>query len=136
MLVVQVCINDLKTIPLFPQWKTTIVANCKENIKQIVERAREQGTIVIVSTIFPVGHAPIARRLFWSEDIALAVSEVNAFIRSLAGEQVIIFDAFAILVDKNGRLVKAYGRDELHLNALGYETLEQEFEEVAKSLHE
>ena len=35
IIIIQVGINDLKTIPLFPQEKAAIINNCKANIKQI-----------------------------------------------------------------------------------------------------
>lgn len=136
LIVVQVCINDLKTIPLFPERQTAIIIQCKENIQQIVQRARMQGTTVILCTIFPVGEFPIERRLFWSEDILQAVNEVNSFIKSLEGEQVIIFDSFSILADEKDRLADEYSRDELHLNPAGYEVINQEFVELLKSLGE
>ncbi len=135
ILVVQVCINDLKTIPLFPELKRSIIVSCKDNIQQITERASEQGATVILSTVFPIGQFPIERKLFWSEDIPLAVNEVNSFIKSLEGDQVVVFDAFALLADESGQLQEEFNRDELHLNLAGYDKINQEFVELVKSLN-
>ena len=134
VLVVQMCINDLKTIPLFPQLETQIIRQCQENLAQLVTEAREQGTTVVLTTIFPVGESPLERRLYWSEAIPQSIDEVNGFIHSLAGEGVVVFDAFAILADENGRLAAPYRLDELHLNPAGYEALNREFVEVLQSL--
>jgi lysophospholipase L1-like esterase len=118
-------INDLKTIPLFPKQRASIIANCQTNIQRIVEESRDIGAIVIVSTIFPAGKIPLERRLFWSEEIEQAIAEVNAYIASLAGEQVIVFDAFSILADRQGQMLSEYQADELHLNEQGYVILNQ-----------
>lgn len=134
ILVVQVCINDLKTIPLFPDKKTAITANCKRNIQQIVHLARDQGITVIVTTVFPVGKFPIQRKIFWSEDIPLAIDDVNQFIKSLGDDNVIVFDTFAILADESGRLRDTYRIDELHLNSAGYEAINREFTRLLKTI--
>lgn len=135
VLVVQVCINDLKTIPLFPEWKQPIIANCKNNIQQLLQQTKNQEMTVVLSTIFPVGQVPLERKLFWSDEVSLAVEEVNSFIKSLDGEETIVFDAFAILAGENGILREEYSRDELHLNTAGYEALNQEFVQFVKSLN-
>lgn len=134
IVVVQVCINDLKTIPLFPTKQAQIVAECKANIEQIVRLANQQGATVIVTTVFPVGRYPIERRLFWSEAILTAVDEVNQHIKSLENERVIIFDAFTLLANQEGRLAQAYSLDELHLTAAGYDALNVEFVEILRDL--
>ena len=134
VVVVQVGINDLKTIPLFPERKESIVANCEENIQGIVARSTDLGAVVVLTTIFPAGRVPPERRPFWSEDVALAIDEVNAYIRSLGGGQVVVFDAYSILADDSGSTDPAYSRDLLHLNRSGYERLNAELLPVLASL--
>ena len=130
VIVIQIGINDLKTIPLFPERKDSIIGNCKDNIQQIVERSTDLGAVVIVSTIFPIGEVPIERRPFWSDDVAEAIDEVNAYIRSLEGEGVVVFDAYSILVDENGVTDSEYSQDLLHLNDTGYARLNDELVRV------
>ncbi len=125
IIIIQVGVNDLKTIALFPR-RDSIVANCRANIKQIVDESKNLGAIVIVTTIFPVGEAPLQRKPFWSDDIRLAVNEVNAFIATLTEDKVVIFDAFSILADSQGMMLQEYALDELHLNDRGYEILNKE----------
>lgn len=125
VLILQAGINDLKTIPLFPERQAEITANAKANLSELVERGQDGGATIILTTIFPVGEVPLQRRPFWSSQVALAVEEVNEYLRSLAGPQVLIFDAEAILA-QNGQLNPAYADDELHLNAAGYEALNDE----------
>jgi lysophospholipase L1-like esterase len=133
IVILQVGINDLKTIPLFPERKEAILANCQGNIQQIVSQATSSGTIVILTTIFPTGRVPWERKLFWSPNVAEAVDEVNIFIRSLEAQNVIIFDAYSLLAD-NGVARDDYFQDTLHLNAAGYEALNVELGHILASL--
>ncbi|MBZ0288817.1 MAG: SGNH/GDSL hydrolase family protein [Anaerolineae bacterium] len=133
-MLLQVGVNDLKTIPLFPDRKQAIIAACQENIGQIVSAANALGTTVILSTIFPVGDVPLERRPFWSDDVKQAVDEVNEYIRALAGEQVIIFDAYSLLTGEDGLLQARYSQDELHLNAVGYDVLNLALYPILESL--
>ncbi len=125
VVLVQVGINDLKTIPLFPERKEAIIANCQDNIQHIVTQSGDGGAIVILTTIFPVGEVPLERQPFWSPDVARAIDEVNTFIRSLEAQDVIILDAYSILADESGMIRDEYARDELHLSAAGYAALNE-----------
>lgn len=136
ILFVQVCINDLFSIPLNAESSEAIIIGCKNNIQQIVRDARGQDATVILSTIFPVGRVPIESRLFWSDEILLAVEEVNSFIKSLEGDGVVVFDTFSILANDEGRLLQEFSRDMLHLNSAGYEEINREFIPLLKSLNE
>jgi lysophospholipase L1-like esterase len=129
IIVVQVGINDLKTIALFPERKAAIITNCKANIQQIVERSLNTGATVILTTIFPIGPVPLTRQPFWSADIAQAVSEVNAYLYSLKAKDVLILDAYSLLA-QNGQVQSNYVRDTLHINEKGYQALNQELTHV------
>lgn len=131
IIVVQVGINDLKTIPLFPRQKARIVANCKDNIQEIVERSHSLGATVILTTIFPVGDVPLTRRPFWSSDVDRAILEVNSYIYSLQAPNVIILDSYALLAE-NGK--NKYQRDTLHTNAKGYAVLNHELAKMLQIL--
>lgn len=134
ILLVQVGINDLKTIGLFPDDETLIIAQVKQNIDTIVQEATADGTLVILTTIFPVGEPPLARQLFWSSSTEQAIIEVNDHLKTLANKDVIIFDTYELLVDENGRLNEAYAADELHLNQAGYFLLNQQLSELLFTL--
>lgn len=124
-IIMQVGINDLKTIPLFPDRKQAIITACKENIRQIVSAATDLKGMIVLTTIFPVGRIPLERLPFWSDDVRLAVNEVNDYIHTLADPQIIILDAFAILAEQNGLMNPEYSEDELHINAAGYTALNE-----------
>lgn len=126
VLVVQVCVNDLKTIPLFPEHRATIISLCQEHLASIIAQARTIDSHVILTTVFPVGEPPLLRRPVWSDAIAEAIHTVNEHIRSLAAEDVIVLDAYARLADERGLLRPELSTDELHLNAAGYTVLNQQ----------
>jgi len=131
VVVIQVGINDLKAIALFPDRKASIIADCQANIKHMVDDSKKLGATVIVTTIFPVGEVPLERRPVWSDAIAEAVQEVNAYISTLADHKTIVMDAFSLLADSQGKMKPQYEIDELHLNSQGYVVLNQE---LAKQL--
>ena len=127
--VLQLCINDLKAIALFPLQRDAIVARCKRNIRDIVQQAGKSGSKVILTTVFPLGEVPLERRLFWSDAVAPAIREINQFIVTQAGEgnpNVTVLDAFTVLQGETDKIKPEYSRDLLHLNARGYEVLNQQ----------
>jgi lysophospholipase L1-like esterase len=126
VVVIQVGVNDLKTIALFPESRQEIVRNCRSNIKRIVDESKNIGAVAIVTTIFPAGEIPLARKPFWSDEIDRAIKEMNAYIATLADEKTIVFDTFSILADSQGVMLSKYRFDELHLNEQGYTILNQE----------
>jgi lysophospholipase L1-like esterase len=126
IVVIQVGVNDLKTIALFPERKQEIIANCQANIKRLVGETRSLGAIAIVTTIFPVGEVPLERKPFWSDDIAVAVKQVNTYIATLADDKTTVFDTFSLLANDRGMMLDKYRSDELHLNPQGYAVLDRE----------
>ena len=123
IVVLQVGINDIKSIPVLSGQKADIIAQCKANIGDIVRRLRSMGATVIVTTIFPRAELTLKRRLIWSDDADAAILEVNDYIRSLAGERVIVYDTHTLLVNERGLTRSEYSRDFLHLNSQAYEML-------------
>jgi lysophospholipase L1-like esterase len=122
VVVLQAGINDLKSIGVLPHRRDEIVADCKANLRALVERARAGGATVILTTIFPPGPVSPERRTVWSPEIERAVEDVNADVRTLEGDHVVVLDAWSIL-QQHGRLRNGYGLDTLHLNARGYAAL-------------
>ena len=119
VIVLQIGINDLKTIPLFPENKAQIIANLKANVARLVSLSVQSGTRVILTTIFPVGRVPLERSMFWSGDVERAIEDVNQYLLSLADNKVTVFDTTEILADADGLVNPVYSRDFLHLNTTG-----------------
>ncbi len=136
VIVIQVGINDLKTIPLFPHEKERIIADLQANISQILASAEQQEAHVILTTIFPVGEVPLERRPFWSDDVPPAIIEMNQFIAQQARPTVTIFDTYERLVAADGRMQDQFSPDLLHLNKAGYDLLNQELNVLLDQLAE
>lgn len=132
LIILQMCINDLKTIPLFPQNEQAIIHNCLANVDQVLAEAEQIGAKVILTTVFPVGNVPLERRIVWSPAIAEAVKTVNEQIRTKASDTVIIFDSYALLTDAHNQLAPEFAYDELHLNAAGYAHLNTELSQLLR----
>lgn len=131
VIVLQVGINDLRTIPMFPESRASIIANCLTNIQSIIQQSTYLGADVILTTIFPVTGATFERRIFyWSDDIAHTATEANQSLRALASEHVHILDADRILMNTDGLARPEYMEDTLHLNAAGYAALNQSLVEL------
>jgi lysophospholipase L1-like esterase len=125
VVVIQVGVNDLKMIPLFPESREEIIANCSANIEQMIGRSLELDAVVVLVTIFPLGEVPLERRLFWSEDVGVAIEEVNATISSLEQDGVVVLDSGVVLADESGQVRERYSQDLLHLSESGYEVLNE-----------
>jgi lysophospholipase L1-like esterase len=126
VVVLQVGINDLKVIGVTPDDAQAIRDACLRNIRAIVSAAQKLRARVILTTIIPsTGQAPLARRLYWSDAIDTAVSEINAELRNMRSDDVMILDAATLLADAAGRLRPGYATDLLHLNDAGYSVLNE-----------
>jgi lysophospholipase L1-like esterase len=130
VLVLQLGVNDLKSIAVFPGQKAEIIRNCKANIAQLVEAGTGSGARVILTTIFPLGKVPIERKPFWSDDVALAIVEVNTYLKTLAGDRVTVVETAPILANAEGIADPKYSRDLLHLRPEGYAALNQAMRDV------
>jgi len=134
VIIIQVGINDLKTIPLFPERKQEIISNCEANIQEIVQDSIDIKAKVVLTTIFPVGKVSFPRNLIWSEDIDKAIGEVNNYIISLSDTDVIVFDTANILSSNDGKTKSEYKYDLLHLNELGYQALNPELIKILEKI--
>lgn len=127
MVLIQAGINDLKTIPLFPDRKADIIAQCEANIRELTSRSLDAGAKVVVTTIIPAGsRIPLARIPFWPREVDEAVESCNTSIKTLSSDRVKVFDASAIVTGRNGRVRPEYQRNFLHLNRAGYQALNRE----------
>ncbi len=123
--VLQVGVNDLTILPSVSNSWAEIIEHCKANVRALVDKARRLGSQVVVTTLFPLsGDVPLKWRLLWpkTEDIQRAIREVNAELRALEGEGVIVFDAYDA-IQENGWIKAVYALDFIHLNPAGYDEL-------------
>ena len=71
--IIQVGINDLKTLRLFPNSQEQIIHQTKENITQLAALAATDGSQVILTSVIPVRDVRPRRRPFWSPRTETAV---------------------------------------------------------------
>lgn len=135
LVLIQVGINDLKAIPLFPDRKTEIIEQCKANIRELTSRSEQTGAKVVVTTIIPAGsRIPLARIPFWPREVDEAVETCSAGIHTLASDRVVVFDTVPIVSEANGRVQAEYQSNFLHLNAEGYAVLNQQLKPLLTAL--
>ena len=121
IVVLQVGMNDLKTIGLFPERKEKILEDCKQNIRILTEKIHGLGAQLILTTTIPAGPIPLIRRPVWSDDIDIAVQDLNQYIKGFNQDGVYIFDT-ATLVNETQYL------DALHLEKEAYKVLNHHLE--------
>ena len=134
IIVIQVGINDLTAIPTLPNQQRKIISQCKRNLQELTKQSEALGATVIITTIFPIRNTFFPWQTFGSDAVAKSVDEVNQFINSLSRENVIVMDTFEILADTDGNLKSKYGLDTLHINAQGYQALNEALSEILESL--
>jgi len=134
IILVQMCVNDLKMIPLFPDKKVQIIKDCKKNIARLLQKTHKLKAKIILTTVFPLGDVSLARKMLGIKEqpIIHAIDEINSFIKSLKSENTVIFDSFNLLVGNNGKVKPAYSHDWLHLNKAGYKHLNQHLKILIK----
>lgn len=134
VVVLEAGVNDLKTIADLPAQRTRIVADCEANLRRIVNRCRAAASTVVVVSIFDIGDVPLWREPFWSDDVAAAVREVNAFLPTLTRDGVVLLDAGGVLDDARGKVKPPYQFDYLHLNPAGYDALDEKLVPLVRAL--
>lgn len=123
LVVIEMGINDLKTIGLFPDRAPEIVNSCNRNIDQMLALLRERKIEAALLTVFPPDGVPLERRSTWSDKTRDAVAEINGHLRALRLPGVTIVDCDPALND-HGRMNDKYALDTLHLNEAGYAALD------------
>jgi len=134
VIIIQVGINDLKTIPLFPERKQEIISNCKDNIQKIIQASLAIDSKVIVTTVFPVGKVSFPRILVWSNDIDEGMRDINNYILNLTDNDLIVFDTAGVLSNDEGKTKPEYKYDLLHLNNIGYQALNPELVKILETI--
>lgn len=136
IVVIQMGVNDLGVIPTQPTNREQIIAACEENIGRIVAETQTLNATIVLTTIFPLRIPSWNNRLYWSADILTAVTQVNDYILSLQSNNVMVLDAYQLLVDEQGLLKEAYTEDYSHLNENGYQVLNQALIETLQLHHQ
>jgi lysophospholipase L1-like esterase len=131
--VIQAGINDLKTIPLFPDDRDAIVSRTLDNLSAMIAAIHDSGATAIVMTVIPNAQVPLQRQIVWSADVAPAINEVNVYLLSRGDARTRILDAYSLLADESGLLSPAYAADFLHLTDEAYRALNSALLEILDS---
>lgn len=124
LVVLQLGINDLKAIGLFPQAEDLIVDTAVENITMICERIRTAGARVYLMPVISSGPIELTRRPIWSSKIPNAISNTNQRLRDRLGEKVQWIECEAIF-EEDGRPIASKYSDALHFSANAYAELNE-----------
>jgi lysophospholipase L1-like esterase len=122
IVVIQIGVNDLKAIGVFPSQESQIIDQCQANLQKMIDTICAAGIHPVVLTIFPTGNVSFFRRPIWSERINVAISKINEWIRTLHSSEVAVVDCDLVLKDMQG-VRKEFFTDWLHLNENGYRFL-------------
>ena len=127
VLVVEVGVNDLKAIPLFPGRRDEFVGAVEDHVRELVRRSRALGARVILVTVFPIGDVDLAHRLEMEPGTRSrpSVAGVNRFIDTLAGAGVELLHADPVLLDDSGAIRPTYSVDMLHFSPSAYAALDE-----------
>jgi len=127
--VVQIGINDLHPLGALESRKPQIVSGLNANLIAIRDALLARSDRVVLTTIFPPGPVPLARRLSWDPRTLASIDAANEIIRAAAdGKRVIVLDANALLRDRAGVLDARYADGDffLHVNHAAYARLNSE----------
>ena len=133
VVVVQIGINDLKLIGLFPERKRFIVESCWRNIQELVDRMTAANIDVVLLTVFPPGPVGLLRTPVWSDDIVRCTDEINNRMLRLNESRLTVVDCDSILMLADG-LRRKYARDTLHLTPSAYKALNRHLEPILQQL--
>lgn len=133
--VIQVGVNDLKSIGVLPKRKEEIINTCWKNLSKLVKQTTEHKIHVVVLTIFPPGSVGLLRRPIWSDEINGAVLRINELIRGLKDPRVTVIDCDSIL--SVGKTIRPeYAQNALHLTPAGYVALNKFLTPILEKLIE
>lgn len=133
VVVVQIGINDLKLIGLFPERKHSIVESCWRNIQELVDRMAAANIDVVLLTVFPPGPVGLLRRPVWSDDTLRCTDEINSRMRGWKKSRLMVVHCDSILTSADG-LRREYARDTLHLTPSAYKALNHQLEPILEQL--
>ncbi len=107
LVIIELGINDLNTIGLFPEKKQKIVLKCKKNLRLIIDKLEKHNVQIIMLSIFQIGDIPFSRKLFISNETRKAVEIINTFLQKKNSKFYSYIDCNIILA-KNKFLKKKY----------------------------
>ncbi|HUD72200.1 MAG TPA: GDSL-type esterase/lipase family protein [Dongiaceae bacterium] len=133
IVVLEIGVNDLKQVGLFPGRAAEIAAGVETNLRAMLDILSGGGRQVVLLTIFPVGERGLLHRLIWPGNIDGAVRATNARLRAWGGDRLTVLDCDPILAPQ-GSIDPRYAVDPLHLNEAGYTALDAAIDPILARL--
>lgn len=131
LIILEAGINDLKIIGIDANLYESITQQYLKNIEQMIHLCRVRNIRMILIDIFPVGKIELPRRLIWNNAVNKAIDAVNLTLKSYCDDDLVFyFNADAILSDNGTTVRPEYQDDFLHINAMGYEALSKNLQEL------
>ncbi|MFZ4456084.1 MAG: SGNH/GDSL hydrolase family protein [Bacteroidales bacterium] len=123
-IIIQVGINDLKCIAIFPDKEEAIKRNTILNIKNLLDDCIIRNTTPIFTTILPTGKVELYRIPFWSEKVEKSIIEVNkSIIEYCVSNNIDYIDLNKTIYRPTNNLKNSLFSDCLHLNSAGYKLI-------------
>ncbi|MFW9949786.1 MAG: GDSL-type esterase/lipase family protein [Candidatus Thorarchaeota archaeon] len=123
-IIIQVGINDLKIIGTKVEFASQITKGCFQNICSLIELCQDRNIKVILISVIPTGKIELLRRFIWNKVVDASILEVNKELENFCIlNNILYFDIYNILCDKNNNIRKEYQDGFLHLNNEAYKIL-------------
>ena len=130
---VQVGINDLKTLGYTDTSRDAIVRSTTAALQKIASELTAAGAKVVLTTVIPPGPTSLTRRPIWTSETNEATVEVNAHITSDALADVHSIIDFRETLGSPSQIDSRYATDTLHVNAIAYQRLSEAVERSLSS---
>jgi len=133
LVLVEMGVNNLKTIGVFPDQEGEIVKSCNRDTDLILQRLSDHNIPVAMLTIFPAGSVPFTRRSVWSDRTRDAIVAYNQRLATLKMPGLSVIDCDPSL-SVGGRMNPRYASETLHVNEAGYVALDRLIEPTLNRL--
>ena len=131
VVVIEMGVNDLKNIGVFPGREQEIINSCEGNTDLMLKHLRQANVAVVLLSIFPVGDVPLTRRAIWSDNTIGQINAANRKWKAMQLPGVTVVDCDPVL-SSGGRMNPAYANSTLHVNETGYQNLNTLIEPAVK----
>jgi lysophospholipase L1-like esterase len=92
LVLIEMGVNNLKTIGVFPDQEGKIVKSCNQDTDLILRRLSDHNVPVAMLTIFPAGPVAWSRRPVWSDRIRSAIVAYNQRLATLKTPGLTVID--------------------------------------------
>ena len=130
IVIMQTGVNDLHPLGGLSDYKDDAVRQLQSNLTHIVASLASKAQTLVITSIFPAGPVPLARRHYWDEHTPELIVRLNSHLATIAGrfDNVLWLDTHALLVAEQGNAIDPRYLDPafyLHVNPRAHARLTQ-----------